>query len=230
MLRRLAVVFLSLGYLTAVPAQQADKPETTIEKFSYAMGYRMAQDLARQNMTLIDAPSLAAGIENALKGEPLGLSPEDMQQVVTAYQQLVMQKTAKLADQNQQAGEAFMQANKGKEGVQIFDNAIQYRILTEGTGAKPNSDDTVKVHYVGRLLDGQIFDSSRQRDAPSEFKLDGVIKGWTETLQQMPTGSRWLVWIPPEMAYGTRGAGGKIGPNMTLEFEIELLEVLPTKQ
>ncbi len=230
MSRTLAVVLLTLSYISAVPAQQAYKPETVVEKISYAMGFRMARDLFRQNMTLVDAKALAAGVDAALKGEPLKLSPEDMQQVVVAYQQLVMQKASEQSDLNKKAGEAFMLANKDKEGVQVFDNAVQYRILAQGTGAKPKSDDTVKVHYVGRLLDGRVFDSSRQRGEPAEFKLDGVIKGWTETLQQMPTGSRWLVWIPPEMAYGTRGAGGKIGPSMTLEFEIELLEVLAKKE
>ncbi len=230
MSRRLAVVLLSLSYITASPAQEAYKPGTTIEKISYAMGFRMAQDLFRQNMTLVDAKALAAGVDAALQGEPLGLSPQDMQQVVSAYQQLVMQKASEQSDLNKKAGDAFMLANKDKDGVKVFDNAVQYRILAEGSGAKPKSDDTVKVHYVGRLLDGRIFDSSRQRGEPAEFKLEGVIKGWSETLQQMPTGSRWLVWIPPELAYGTRGAGGRIGPSMTLEFEIELLEVMAKKE
>jgi len=147
--------------------------------------------------------------------------------VVAAYTENgERRKKAKQAGQNKLDGDAFMQANKAKEGVKVLDNGIQYRVQNQGKGPMPKADDTVKVHYVGRLLDGQIFDSSRQRGKAAEFNLGGVIKGWTQTLTQMPTGSRWLVWIPPELAYGDRGAGGKIGPNMTLEFDIELLEVL----
>jgi len=223
---RFAFVLLASCGVSAVSAQQTPKPTTTIEKFSYAMGYRMAQDLIRQNMTIVDPASLASGVDDALQGKAFGVPAKQMPEIVAAYQQLVMEKGAEQAGQNKLAGEAFLQANQEKEGVQVFENGIQYRIQTPGTGAIPKVDDTVKVHYVGRLLDGQVFDSSRQRGKPAEFNLGGVIKGWTQTLAKMPTGSRWIVWIPSELAYGERGAGGKIGPNMTLEFDIELLEVL----
>jgi len=218
-----------MGWVAAVPAQDDGKLASTIEKFSYAMGYRMAKDLLRQNMTLIDPKALAAGVDAGLKGEAFGLTGEDMQQVIPAYQQLVMEKGAALAEQNKRDGDVFLQSNKSKEGIQVFANGVQYKILVEGDGKKPKADDTVKVHYVGRLLDGQIFDSSRQRGEAAEFNLSGVIKGWTETLQKMPVGSRWMVWVPPEMAYGSRGAGGKIGPNQTLEFDIELLGIVKKK-
>ncbi len=229
MLRSLALGLLSLGYLTVASAQQADTPEATIEKFSYAMGYRMAKDLIRQNISVVDPTSLAAGVNDSLQGNPFALAGVDMQKVIEAYQNLMLQVSVIRAEENTKEGKDFMLANKDKDGVKVFENGIQYKILTEGTGPTPKADDDVKVHYVGRLLDGEVFDSSRQRDKPAEFNLSGVIKGWTETLKQMPTGSRWLVWIPPELAYGPSSPGGKIGPNQTLEFEIELLEVLKKK-
>ncbi len=225
MSRSFTFVLLTLVF-SHISAQQTAKPETTIEKFSYAIGYRMAKDLIRQNIQLVDPPSLSTGINDALTGQAFAIPAEDMQKVVDAYKQLVMQKSAAQSEQNIHAGTAFMQANKDKEGIQVFDNGIQYRIVNDAKGEKPKADDTVKVHYVGRLLDGQIFDSSRQRGQAAEFSLDAVIKGWTYTLQQMSVGSRWLVWIPPELAYGSRSPSGKIGPNQTLQFDIELLEVV----
>ena len=119
-----------------------------------------------------------------------------------------------------------MAENKTKSGVITTESGLQYQVVTEGKGAKPTADDKVKVHYTGTLLNGTKFDSSVDRGEPAEFGVGQVIKGWTEVLQLMPVGSKYIVWIPSELAYGERGAGADIRPNSTLKFEIELLEIV----
>jgi FKBP-type peptidyl-prolyl cis-trans isomerase FklB len=128
-------------------------------------------------------------------------------------------------DANQAAGDAFLAANKAKEGVITLPSGLQYRVITMGTGKKPAAAQTVSVHYTGKTLDGKVFDSSVERGTPAEFAVNQVIPGWTEALQLMPQGSRWELFIPSNLAYGAAGAGGRIGPNQALIFEVELLEV-----
>ena len=123
-----------------------------------------------------------------------------------------------------------MNENKTKKDVITTESGLQYQVVTEGTGEKPTAEDKVKVHYTGTLLDGTVFDSSVERGEPAEFGVGQVIKGWTEVLQLMPAGSKYIVWIPSELAYGERGAGGDIKPNSTLKFEIELLEIVKDKK
>ncbi len=130
---------------------------------------------------------------------------------------------------NLEKGKKFLEANKAKPGIIETESGLQYEILKKGTGAKPNLTDRVKCNYKGTLTDGTLFDSSDKHGGPSEFGVNGVIKGWTEALQLMPAGSKWKLYIPAELAYGERGAGNDIGPNEALIFEIELLEVLPKK-
>ena len=125
-----------------------------------------------------------------------------------------------------QAGEAFLAENATKEGIQTTDSGLQYRIVEEGSGPTPTISDTVRCHYAGTLIDGTEFDSSYKRGQPAEFPVSGVIAGWTEALQMMPAGSKWEVFLPSEIAYGSRGAGGAIGPNETLVFTIELLDIV----
>ena len=126
---------------------------------------------------------------------------------------------------NKQAGDAFLAANKSKESVVTLPSGLQYKILTEGTGPKPTASDSVVCNYRGTLIDGKEFDSSYQRGQPATFPVGQVIKGWTEALQLMPVGSKWQLFIPSELAYGSRGAGADIGPNSTLIFEVELISI-----
>ncbi len=132
----------------------------------------------------------------------------------------------KAAEENKIAGEEFLAANKEKAGVTTLESGLQYEVIKEGTGDKPKLEDRVKCHYHGTLIDGKVFDSSVERDEPTTFSVNGVIKGWTEALQLMPTGSKWKLYVPGDLAYGPRGAGADIGPNATLIFEVELLEIV----
>ena len=131
-------------------------------------------------------------------------------------------------DANQKAGDAFLAANKSKDGVVTTPSGLQYKVLTQGTGPKPAATDSVVCNYKGMLLDHTEFDSSYKRGQPATFPVSGIIKGWTEALQLMPVGSKWQLFIPPDLAYGARGgAGGQIGPNATIEFEVELMSIQP---
>ena len=130
-----------------------------------------------------------------------------------------------MGEKNKKTGAEFLAKNKKEKGVVTLASGLQYKVLTKGSGKVPKSSDTVETHYVGTLIDGQEFDSSRRRGKPATFPVSGVIKGWTEALQLMPAGSKWMLYIPSNLAYGERGAGGIIGPNATLIFEIELLSI-----
>ncbi len=198
--------------------------ETDTEKYSYAIGVNFAQSIMRQGAPL-DADAVYMAVRDALEGGDLRLSAETMSQVLRDEAQRAGERKREMAGENMRRGKEFMAKNKDKEGVTTLPNGIQYEVLRKGTGAQPSAKDVVTVHYVGTLVDGREFDSSRRRGEPATFPLDGVIKGWQEVLPLMRVGSRWLVTIPPDLAYGVNGAGSAIGPNETLIFEIELLEI-----
>jgi FKBP-type peptidyl-prolyl cis-trans isomerase len=220
----LAVLMLVMPI--GLAAQDGPRLDSNLQKFSYAMGYRMARDMMQQGVQGLDPDAAAIGLGEAMSGKPFRFSPEEIRAVMAAYQQELVAKRAAEADANKVAGDSFMQANAGKDGVQALDNGIQYKVLADGDGAKPVKTDKVRVHYTGTLLDGTEFDSSRTRGEPTELALGDVIPGWQQALSQMPVGARWMVWIPPEQAYGLRGAGAVIGPNATLSFDIELIEIV----
>lgn len=213
----------------AQPAAADDevKLESSLERLSYMLGYRIGFSLHGQGMQDIDPAVLAAAIEDALNQRDPRLTAEEMQAAEAEYRAGLASAQAREAETNLAAGEAFLASNAGNEGVVEMPGGLQYRILRAGEGPKPAAGDRVVVHYRGRLLDGTEFDSSYRRGEPAEFMVGGVIRGWQEALQAMPKGSRWEVWIPAALAYGERGAGGAIGPNQTLHFEIELIEVKP---
>jgi FKBP-type peptidyl-prolyl cis-trans isomerase len=177
----------------------------------------------------VDNASLLRGMKDMLTGAKPALS---MDEAVAALAQL--QKTVQLEEDaalqqageaNQKAGDAFLAANKSKEGVVTTSSGLQYKILTQGTGPKPSATDTVVCNYRGTLLDGTEFDSSYKRGQPATFPLNQVIKGWTEGVALMPVGSKYQFYIPAALAYGARGAGGDIGPNSTLIFDVELISI-----
>ena len=175
--------------------------------------------------TAVDSASYAIGINQAIKGDSaaMKMTPETAQQYLQTY---FVEASAKEAAQNKEAGEKFLAENKTKEGVITTESGLQYKVEKEGTGEKPTAADRVKVHYTGTLLDGTKFDSSVDRGEPAEFGVSQVIRGWTEGLQIMPAGSKYIFWIPSDLAYGERGAGQDIKPNSVLKFEVELLEVI----
>jgi FKBP-type peptidyl-prolyl cis-trans isomerase FklB len=206
--------------------------KTDKEKFSYALGmmtgHRMADGLTKQSVPF-DPAILARGLKDGVNGGKTLLTDDEAQAAISAMQK---QQAAQKAEANKQAGAAnkkagddFLAANKGKEGVVTLPSGLQYKILTEGKGAKPTATDSVVCNYRGTLINGTEFDSSYKRGQPATFPVNGVIKGWTEALQLMPVGSKWQLFIPPDLAYGERGAGADIGPDATLIFEVELISI-----
>jgi FKBP-type peptidyl-prolyl cis-trans isomerase FkpA len=178
----------------------------------------------------IDLPIVIQAMETALKDGKLLLSEEEATEVQKAFSEHLQAKRVAeqqaAAKKNKEEGEAFLAKNRSGAGVKTTASGLQYKIVSEGKGPKPQATDTVKVHYTGTLLDGTKFDSSVDRGTPATFALNQVIPGWTEGLQLMPAGSKFTFWIPSDLAYGDRGTPGPIGPNSTLKFDVELLEIV----
>lgn len=222
----LLAVFL---FACAAGSAQTAKPETQDEKASYAIGVNMGRQLAKDQVDA-DLEMLFRGLREAFAGEELALTDEEMMQAVTELQKTLQQKQAARQQEqgamNQQKGEAYLAENQQKAGVQVTDSGLQYEVLTEGTGPRPAATDRVKVHYHGTTVDGEVFDSSVQRGQPATFGVNQVIPGFSEALQLMPVGSKWRVVIPSDIAYGTNAPPGAVfGPDATLIFELELLEI-----
>ncbi len=219
--------------LKVVSAQQDNEPgenllKTEMDKVSYAIGTQMGQNFKKQGMEIRVEP-LIQGLRDAMKGKELILSQDEMQQVMMSFQKRMQAKqqerqkaetTINLAE-----GNAFLEKNKKNKGVKELPSGLQYKIIKKGTGKTPTADSKVKTHYRGTLINGTEFDSSYKRNAPAEFAVRGVIKGWTEALQLMKEGAKWELYIPADLAYGQRGRPS-IPPNSTLIFEIELLEIV----
>jgi FKBP-type peptidyl-prolyl cis-trans isomerase len=199
------------------------------DKASYSIGASVGNNLKRQ-MIEVNVPALVKGIEDAMAGKRLQLTQDEIQEAMQILQKDVAAKQEQnnkvMGEKNKKEGDAFLAANKKKEGVKTLASGLQYKVIKDGTGAIPKATDTVSTHYKGTLLDGTEFDSSFKRGEPASFPVNGVIKGWQEALQLMKVGSKWQLFIPSELAYGESGTmGGPIGPNATLVFEIELLEI-----
>jgi FKBP-type peptidyl-prolyl cis-trans isomerase FklB len=226
----LAVLF-SLG-LNPWPAHAKDTPISKADqnKVYYGMGVDIGRNFKRLGLA-VDLEALSQGLKDAYTGKKLSVSEEELRTIMNAYRTEVMQKQAGLlkatSEANQKAGDAFLADNAKKFGVITLPSGLQYKAISTGNGNRPGNEDTVTCHYRGKLLDGTEFDSSYRTGKPALFKLDGVIPGWKEALKLMPTGSKWQVFIPAKLAYGTQGAGRDIGPNATLIFEIELLSSQP---
>lgn len=252
-MKKITVIAMMLGFGASLSAQTgakskpvpaaAKKPATTVKKLtvasgtgvmksgmdslSYALGLSLAQFYKQQGIKTVNTAMVSKGINDALKGGKTLLTEEQMNLCITNNLEKMKEEKSSV---NKKAGEDFLAANKTKQGVVSLPSGLQYLVLKEGTGPKPEVTDTVKCHYHGTLIDGTIFDSSVDRGQPAEFPVGGVIRGWVEALPLMPVGSKWKLFIPSELAYGNYSPpGSKIGPGSALIFDVELLAIVNKK-
>ena len=193
-----------------------------LDKVSYSLGIGLADNLKSQGIEELNPNALADALTDVFEGKNLKISREESHNLMQAYFQ---NPQSKKADALKAEGEAFLAANKNKSGVVTLPSGLQYEIITEGNGPKPGPTAQVTTHYHGTLINGEVFDSSVERGQPATFGVNQVIKGWQEALQLMPKGSKWRLFVPYDLAYGDRGAGGKIGPYAALVFEVELIDI-----
>jgi FKBP-type peptidyl-prolyl cis-trans isomerase FklB len=194
-----------------------------LDRFSYALGMSVASNLIRSGVKKINPDLFLQAINDTFTGEMPKMMPEEANKILEEFMQKANQGEAK---NNLEEGLKFLAENKSETGVNELPSGLQYKILEEGDGELPSTDSEVKCHYHGTLIDGTVFDSSVERGEPAVFPVNAVIPGWVEALQMMPEGSKWRLFVPPELAYGEQGAGGVIGPNSTLVFDVELLEIV----
>ena len=216
-------IFVTSIFLWATNTTAAEF-KTSKQKYSYAIGFQIGNGLKRDNAD-VDIEAIKQGIADVLAGAKTKVSMEDMQAAVMEMQTKQNEARQAKGSKAKKAGEDFLAANKKKKGVKSLKSGIQYKVVKKGKGDKPAASDSVVAHYKGTLIDGTEFDSSYKRGQPATFAIGQVIKGWQEVLPLMPKGSKWQVFIPSDLAYGERGAGANIGPNETLIFDIELLDV-----
>ncbi len=193
---------------------------------SYGVGRQMGQQLASQSFEGIEPEMVAKGLLDVLQKIESTLSEAEIEQAYQRYDDKQKEKALEAGKHLAEEGTAFLKENAEKEGIVSLESGLQYEVIQEGSGDKPSASSTVKTHYHGTLINGEVFDSSVSRGQPAEFPVNGVIAGWTEALQLMNVGTKWRLFVPPHLAYGERGAGGKIGPNATLVFEVELLDIV----
>lgn len=201
----------------------ARQKNNKMDKVSYALGLSMAANLEASGFKNINLEKFMKGMKDTLESQSKEMSLDEAKQLLSEH----FAKMQKEADEhNKKAGEEFLKENAKRAGVNTTASGLQYEILKEGNGPKPDATDMVRCHYEGRLIDGNIFDSSFKRNQPADFPVNQVIPGWVEALQLMPVGSKWRLFIPSNLGYGEHGAGDVIGPNMTLIFDVELLEIV----
>ena len=247
MKQRIATLILAGAFLAACEAPQDSGDDTAAEDASAEAGLTLDTDAQKRSYALgmdignsikdlpveLKVDYLTAGLGDTLQGEakiPEKEFQKVMEDFVADLESAEKEKSQAKAEANLEKGQAFLEENKGKEGVKVTDSGLQYKVVEAGEGPSPGPADSVKVHYEGTLLDGTVFASSRERGEPVTFPVKAVIPGWTEALQLMKEGARYKLFIPPDLAYGERGAGADIGPNETLIFDVELLEVIPEEQ
>ncbi len=200
--------------------------ETDEQKVSYGVGRQMGLQLASQAFEGLEPDAVAQGVIDALLGNDSPLAEKDIEAAYQAYELKMQAKAQAQGSELAAEGAAFLEENAQREGVVSLESGLQYEVLQSGDGATPTASSTVRTHYHGTLTNGDVFDSSVARGEPAEFPVNGVIPGWTEALQLMTVGTKWRLFVPPHLAYGERGAGGKIGPNATLIFDVELIDIV----
>ena len=225
-MKRFIISFALLSLAGSSFAQDKSTPlKDSKDKVSYSIGLNIGFNLKKQNVS-INPDTFVLGLKDALAGKPQ-MTDEQVKETMTAFEKEMIDKQKAAGVKNGADGEKFLAENKKKEGVKATASGLQYKVVKEGTGAQPKEKDTVMANYRGTLIDGTEFDSSYKRGQPATFPVSGVIKGWTEALQMMKVGSKYQLFIPANLAYGERAIGPDIGPNSTLIFEVELLDVKP---
>lgn len=226
----LPVVFLMIVGMSCQQSGSVKnvKLETEADSAGYAIGILVGTNNKQQVENApggadINLDAMVAAFSVASKGEEGAMTTEEADQIIRRFFEAAGEREGQL---NLEAGNAFLEQNKNREGVNTTASGLQYEVITEGSGPKPSAEDRVRVHYHGTLIDGTVFDSSVERGEPAVFGVGQVIPGWTEALQLMSVGSKWKIYLPANLAYGERGAGADIGPNSTLIFEVELLEIV----
>lgn len=225
---KLTVILMLFITATACTDGQLSEDNSLISRIdsvSYALGYQRGTFLNNEGFSDISVSDYRSGFAAGLSEDSAAMSDEEMYNAITNFQREVQEQ---IGQENISEGEEFLEANKEKEGVQVTDSGLQYKVIEEGEGISPSTTDVVQVHYKGTLIDGRVFDSSRRSGQPATFPLNRVIPGWTEGLQLMKEGAIYEFYIPYNLAYGNRGPNGSIiGPFETLIFEVELLKVNP---
>jgi len=222
-----ALVFSSFSVLAV--ELKSDK-----DRYSYGIGTQIGMGFQRQQLD-VDLDALIQGMRDALAGRPMAMNPDEIKDALTQLQQSMRKRMEQVQRdkqlENRDKGEKFLRNNRKNKKVKVTNSGLQYQVMRNGKSKqKPRLNDTVTTHYRGTLINGTEFDSSYKRGKPAEFKVNGVIKGWTEALQLMTVGSKWKLFIPANLAYGERGAAPNIGPDETLVFEIELMSVVKKKK
>ena len=215
-------IILSLILIMGITNINAQNLNTEMEKVSYSLGVNVAKSVKNQGLESIDSEAIAQAFTDVFEGNELKISEQESNVILQEYFGKLAQKAQSA---NVEVGQKFLAENAKREGVVTTATGLQYEVLAEGSGDSPKETEQVTVHYHGTLIDGTIFDSSVDRGQPATFPVNGVIPGWVEALQLMKPGAKYKLFIPSDLAYGERGAGGAIGPNATLIFEVELISI-----
>lgn len=201
-----------------------------MDKLSYALGMSMGHNFKGTGIKTLNSADFAAGVASVYDGVKPEMTFDEAKRIVNEYfaklEAEMQAEAAKQGEVNRKNGEAFLTENAKREGIKVTESGLQYEVLESGKGDSPKASDNVEVHYTGKLIDGTVFDSSVERGVPASFGVTQVIPGWVEALQLMHEGDKWRLYIPSDLAYGPNGAGGMVGPNMTLIFDVELLRVI----
>lgn len=225
-MKLVAAAVMSVMMSSTMAAADANL-KTDADKLSYSIGSDLGKNFKRQSID-INPQIMAEGIADGMAGKTK-LTDDQMKEVLTKFQKEIMAKRAadmsKKAAENKEVGTKFLTENKKKSGVVTLASGLQYKVIKNGSGIKPQKEDTITVEYTGHLINGEVFDSTAKSGKPATFKLAQVIPGWIEALQLMPAGSTWEIYVPASLAYGDRSVGGPIGPNETLIFNIHLISV-----
>lgn len=218
---------IAVTYAHSETAMAQEGPSASDDPTAYFLGVSVGQSMTSQGFQKgdFDPKVFAKGLADALDGKEPELSSEQLQEVQQKIQTLLVEREQEMQSQQQAESSTWLKENAEKEGVKSLQGGVQYKVLESGEGASPEASDTVRVHYTGRLTNGEVFDSSVERGEPATFQVGQVIKGWQMALQEMKVGGKWMLYIPPELAYGERGAPPRIGPNEILVFEVELLAI-----